>query len=46
MGFFADKANPVDSLNKLLTVMKETKLLYPNVEKWAILGLCWGGKVR
>ncbi|OBT42471.1 hypothetical protein VE00_07919 [Pseudogymnoascus sp. WSF 3629] len=45
MGFFAEKANPVDNLNKLLAVMKEAKLSYPSVEKWAILGLCWGGKV-
>lgn len=45
MGFFAERANPLNSLSKLLAVMTKTKSLYPSVEKWAILGLCWGGKI-
>lgn len=44
--FFAGPANPpatIDKIkNKILPAIKKT---YPGVEKWAVLGFCWGGKV-
>ena len=46
MAFMAEEANPDKNVAALSSIMKETKLLYPNVEKWGALGLCWGGKVR
>ena len=46
MAFMAEEANPDKNVAALFSIMKETKLLYPNVEKWGALGLCWGGKVR
>lgn len=46
MGFFAKKANPEKNLATLYSVANEAKSLYAAVEKWAVLGLCWGGKVR
>ena len=45
MAFVGEEANPEKNVATLLSIMKETKLLYPNVEKWGALGLCWGGKV-
>jgi dienelactone hydrolase len=46
MKFFVNKANPEANLTKLYSVTNEAKSLYATVEKWAVLGLCWGGKVR
>ena len=45
MAFMGEEANPEKNVAALFSIMKETKLLYPNVEKWGALGLCWGGKV-
>ncbi|KGO40374.1 Dienelactone hydrolase [Penicillium expansum] len=45
MGFFANKASPEKNLATLYSVTNETKSLYATVEKWAVLGLCWGGKL-
>lgn len=43
--FFAEVAAPPKNVEKLLKVVAESKAKYPSVEKWAVLGLCWGGKV-
>ncbi|KUM60432.1 hypothetical protein ACN42_g6691 [Penicillium freii] len=45
MGFFAKKASPEKNLATLYSVANEAKSLYAAVEKWAMLGLCWGGKL-
>ncbi|KAL4959635.1 uncharacterized protein BDV14DRAFT_212232 [Aspergillus stella-maris] len=45
MAFFHTKANPVKNLAVLSDVMEDTKGLYPQVESWGILGLCWGSKL-
>ncbi|KAJ5469774.1 hypothetical protein N7530_007131 [Penicillium desertorum] len=45
MGFFAGKASPENNLATLLSVTEEAKNLYTSVEKWAVFGLCWGGKL-
>jgi dienelactone hydrolase len=45
MGFFVEKASPEKNLATLISVTNEAKSLYTTVEKWAVLGLCWGGKV-
>ncbi|KAL3472489.1 dienelactone hydrolase [Aspergillus californicus] len=45
MAFFQAKANPVKNLAVLSDVMGHTKSLYPQVENWGILGLCWGAKL-
>lgn len=46
MAFIGEEANPENNVATLFSIMKETKMLYPDVEKWGALGLCWGGKVR
>lgn len=45
-GFFGKVAAPFLILPKLQAWMAEAKSKYPGVEKWGILGLCWGGKVK
>lgn len=45
MSFLTTKANPPEVLQRLLAVMKESSSVYANVQNWAALGLCWGGKV-
>jgi hypothetical protein len=43
--FFAEVAAPPKNVEKLLKAVTEAKAQYPSVEKWAVIGLCWGGKV-
>jgi dienelactone hydrolase len=43
--FFAGVASPPKNVEKLRKMIAESKAKYPSVEKWAVLGLCWGGKV-
>lgn len=43
--FYTEVASPPKNVEKLLKVVAEAKAKYPSVEKWAIIGLCWGGKV-
>ncbi|KAF8540085.1 hypothetical protein BDD12DRAFT_917176 [Trichophaea hybrida] len=43
--FFSGPAAPpktVAAIKELLPVMKET---YPGVQKWGLVGYCWGGKI-
>ncbi|KAL1857372.1 hypothetical protein Plec18170_003496 [Paecilomyces lecythidis] len=43
--FFTDHASLEKNTEKLLEVVAEAKTKYPSVEKWAVVGLCWGGKL-
>lgn len=43
--FFKETAAPPVVLPKVNAWIAEAKAKYPSVEKWGILGLCWGGKV-
>ncbi|EED14969.1 dienelactone hydrolase, putative [Talaromyces stipitatus ATCC 10500] len=43
--FFAENAAPPLVLPKVNAWLAEAKGKYPSVEKWGILGLCWGGKI-
>ena len=43
--FFKEAAAPPLILPKVNAWLAEAKAKYPSVEKWAIFGLCWGGKV-
>ncbi|KAL2001667.1 hypothetical protein VTN02DRAFT_1420 [Thermoascus thermophilus] len=43
--FFSEVAAPQKNVEKLVAIVTECKKKYPNVEKWAVLGLCWGGKL-
>lgn len=44
--FRSTTADPAKNLDKLKAVIGEAKTKYPSVQTWAVLGLCWGGKVR
>jgi dienelactone hydrolase len=43
---FSTVASPPANLEKLRAVVVECKSKYPTVEKWAVVGLCWGAKVN
>lgn len=44
--FFAGAAHPGNNVNKIKSeILPALKQTFPSVEKWAILGFCWGGKV-
>jgi dienelactone hydrolase len=43
--FFANHAAPPKVVPKVQATIAEAKTKFPSVEKWAVLGLCWGGKV-
>ena len=43
--FFATKAVPQKTLEKIPGVMKALQEVAPTVNTWGILGLCWGAKV-
>lgn len=43
--FFANHAAPPKVIPKVQATIAEAKTKFPSVEKWAVLGLCWGGKV-
>jgi dienelactone hydrolase len=45
MTFLKETAAPPSILPKVQSWLEEAKSKYPSVEKWGILGLCWGGKV-
>ncbi|EEA23084.1 conserved hypothetical protein [Talaromyces marneffei ATCC 18224] len=44
-GFFKDTAAPPLVLPKVKAWLAEAKGKYPSIEKWGILGVCWGGKI-
>jgi dienelactone hydrolase len=43
--FITDRANPAVHVEHLLRTVAEAKTMFPSVTGWAVLGLCWGGKV-
>lgn len=43
--FFSGPAKPTTTLEKIPGVLKALNEKVPGIEKWAILGHCWGGKV-
>ena len=42
--FFAGPAQPPKTVEATKKIMAELKQKYPSVEKWGMMGLCWGGK--
>lgn len=43
--FLTEVAEPKKNAEKLVAIVTECKKKYPSIEKWGVLGLCWGGKV-
>jgi dienelactone hydrolase len=43
--FFAGPANPAKTADIVRDLVSKLKEQYPSVEKWAIVGFCWGGKI-
>lgn len=43
--FFKTTAAPPKTVAKMATVMEELKSKNSNIEEWAVLGFCWGGKI-
>ncbi|KAH8704137.1 dienelactone hydrolase [Talaromyces proteolyticus] len=43
--FFANTAAPPLNIPKVNAVITEAKSKFPSVEKWGVVGLCWGGKL-
>lgn len=43
--FFGGPANPQDNSQKVPKLVKEIGEKYSGIQKWASLGMCWGGKV-
>lgn len=44
MSFLTENAPPI-SAAKLPAYVKAASAKYPSVQKWAVVGFCWGGKV-
>lgn len=43
--FFKGPADPVSNVKIVKELLPKLKEQYPEVEKWALVGLCWGGKI-
>jgi len=43
--FFATVAAPPKNVVKVNELVPELRKKYPSVEKWGVVGFCWGGKV-
>lgn len=43
--FFAGPANPAAVVEKAKVSLGKVQEAYPKVEKWVIVGFCWGGKI-
>lgn len=43
--FFAGPANPANTVDVVRNLVPKLKEQYPSVEKWAVVGFCWGGKI-
>lgn len=44
--FFKGPANPQDTSEKVPVLVNAIAEQVPGIEKWGVLGACWGGKVR
>ena len=45
MNFMSGPANPDKTVPQIVPLMKEIKEAHPEIEAWAIIGFCWGGKI-
>jgi len=45
MKFMTGPADPAKTLPLVLPLLEEMKKQNPQIESWAILGYCWGGKI-
>ena len=45
MAFMSGPANPDKTVPLIVPMMEEIKRAHPEIESWAILGFCWGGKI-
>ena len=43
--FFGGPANPPENAKKVPQLVKEIGEKFSGIQKWASLGMCWGGKV-
>ena len=43
--FFGGPANPQENAQKVPKLVKEIGEKFSGIQKWASLGMCWGGKV-
>jgi dienelactone hydrolase len=43
--FMNGPANPAGTVPKIAPLMEAIKKANPQIEDWAILGFCWGGKI-
>lgn len=44
--FIQGPANVEQAVKNLQMIMEKATITYPGVERWAVIGYCWGGKVR
>jgi len=45
MDFMTGPANPAKTLPLILPLLEAMKAANPQIESWAMLGYCWGGKI-
>lgn len=43
--FLTGPAHPDKIVPLIMLIMEEIKKAHPEIESWAILGFCWGGKI-
>ncbi|KAI5816566.1 dienelactone hydrolase [Pyronema omphalodes] len=43
--FFGGPANPANNVETVRGLVPKLKAAYPSVERWALVGYCWGGKI-
>jgi dienelactone hydrolase len=43
--FFGGPAKPVSTVEKIPGILKSLNEQVPGIKRWALLGMCWGGKV-
>lgn len=43
--FFSTIAHPPSTAAKVPPYVEEVKKAYPEINKWAVIGFCWGGKI-
>ena len=43
--FFSTTGAPPKTASRIPGLLKEIEKQYPNIQKWGVVGFCWGGKV-
>jgi len=43
--FFSTTGSPPKTAGKIPGLLKEIEKQYPGIQKWGVVGFCWGGKV-